>query len=93
MADLAGWDAGEVVSALAAVRVPLLAIQSTTMNTARERVSLASGRNSPWLDLIRAHVSTASVAELVGAGHFPQIERADDVTELIAGFLRSECAQ
>jgi len=93
MADLAGWDAGEVVSALAAVRVPLLAIQSTTMNTARERVSLASGRNSPWLDLIRAHVPTASVAELAGAGHFPQIERADDVTELIAGFLRSECAQ
>jgi len=93
MADLAGWDAGDVVSALAAVRVPLLAIQSTTMNTARERVSLAPGRNSPWLDLIRAHVSTASVAELVGAGHFPQIERADDVTELIAGFLRSECAQ
>ena len=93
MADLAGWDAGDVVSALAAVRVPLLAIQSTTMNTARERVSLAPGQNSPWLDLIRAHVPTAGVAERAGAGHFPQIERADDVTELIAGFLRSECAQ
>ncbi len=93
MADLAGWDAGEVVSALSAVRVPLLAIQSTTMDTARKRVSLQPGGASPWLDLIRTHVPGATIAELAGAGHFPQIEQADDVTALIAGFLGSECAQ
>ena len=93
MADVAGWDAGEVASALAAVRVPLLAIQSTTMDTARVRVSLSPGEDSPWLDLIRTQVPTARVAELAGAGHFPQIERADDVTALIAGVLRSECRQ
>lgn len=92
MTDLAGWDAGEVVSALSAVRVPLLAIQSTTMDAARERVSLQPGLNSPWLNLIRASVPTATIAELYGSGHFPQLERAEEVTALIAEFV-GECAQ
>lgn len=87
MADLAGWDAGEVAGALAAVRVPLLAIQSTTMDTARERVSLTPGADSPWLDLIRTVVPTAVVAEVRGAGHFPQIESADEIAALIADFV------
>lgn len=87
MADVAGWDAGDAVGALAAVGVPLLAIQSTTMDTARERVSLEPGADSPWLDLIRTVVPTAVAAELQGAGHFPQIELADEVAALIADFV------
>lgn len=91
MTDLAGWDAGKVESALDAVAVPVLAIQSTTMDTALRRVPLTPGRSSPWVDLIRAHVSDVTVAILPGPGHFPQIELADEVTELIAGFaLESE---
>lgn len=86
MTDLAGWDAGEVESALDAVAVPVLAVQSTTMDTALRRVPLATGQGSPWLDLIRAHVPGAAVAVLPGPGHFPQIESADEVTALIAGF-------
>jgi pimeloyl-ACP methyl ester carboxylesterase len=86
MTDLAGWDAGEVESALDVVGVPLLAIQSTTMDTARERVSLTPGQSSPWIDLVRAHVPQAAVAILPGSGHFPQIELADEVTALITAF-------
>jgi len=86
MTDLAGWDAGEVEDALDRVGVPLLAIQSTTMDAALTRVSLTPGRNSPWLDVIRTHVPGAVVAILPGPGHFPQIELADEVTALIAGF-------
>lgn len=86
MADVARWDAGDCVRALAAVRVPLLAIQSTTMDTARRRVSLEPGMDSPWLDLIRRNVPTAIAAELRGAGHFPHIERADEIDALIADF-------
>jgi len=93
LVDLAGWDAAEAVNSLAAVRVPLLAIQSTTMDSARERLPLQPGRNSPWLDLIRAEVPTATIAELFGSGHFPQIEQADEVSAAIARFIRRECAQ
>lgn len=86
MTDLAGWDASEVENALDMVGVPLLAIQSTTMGTALKRVPLTPGQSSPWVDLIRTHVPDAAVAILPGPGHFPQIELADEVTALIAGF-------
>ena len=86
MTDLAGWDAGKVESALDRVGVPVLAIQSTTMNSALKRVPLAPGQNSPWIDLIRAHVPSATIVILPGPGHFPQIELAEEVTALIAGF-------
>ena len=86
LSNLAGWDAGEVPSALDAVGVPLLAIQATTMDTTRQRVLLSAGLRSPWLDLVRAHVPEAEVVVLSGSGHFPQIERADEISDLIAGF-------
>ena len=88
--DLAGWDAGEVEDALDAVSVPVLAIQSTTMDTARDRVSLTAGLSSPWIDLVRAHLPGAAVEMLPGTSHFPQIERADDVNAAIAGFTMNE---
>ncbi|ULE31338.1 alpha/beta fold hydrolase [Mycobacterium sp. IDR2000157661] len=87
LTDLARWDAGEVEAVLDAVDVPLLAIQSTTMDTARERVSLSPGVMSVWLDLVGIHVPHARSAILPGTSHFPQIERADEVTMLIADFV------
>lgn len=90
LADMAGWDAAEAEGALDAVGVPLLAIQSTTMDTARERVSLIPGLSSPWLDLVRAHVPQAFIELLPGTSHFPQIELADEVTALITAFALRE---
>ena len=52
--DLAGWDAGQVEDALDAVGVPVLAIQSTTMDTARER-GLAHNGIELSLDRPRPH--------------------------------------
>ena len=47
MTNLAGWDAREAENALDSIRVPLLAIQSTTLDTARKRVSLEPGLSHP----------------------------------------------
>jgi pimeloyl-ACP methyl ester carboxylesterase len=88
--NLATWDAAEVEGALDAVGVPVLAIQSTTMDTARERISLAAGLSSPWIDLVRAHVPRAAIEMLAGTSHFPQIERADDVNASITRFALNE---
>jgi pimeloyl-ACP methyl ester carboxylesterase len=88
--NLAVWDASEVEGALHAVGVPVLAIQSTTMDTARERVSLTAQLSSPWLDMVSTHVPQAAIATLPGTSHFPQIERADDVAALIAQFALDE---
>lgn len=85
--NLARWDVEQMRAALAAVDAPLLAIQSTRVNAERQRVSLKAGQSTPWLDLLRASVPRARIEIIADAGHFPQIERAQEVSTLIAEFL------
>jgi pimeloyl-ACP methyl ester carboxylesterase len=82
--SMARWDAGQMVAALCAVRVPLLAIQSTSMSPERKRSSMRAGQTSPWLDLLRERVPGVRIEILPGLGHFPQIEAADRVNALLA---------
>ena len=81
------WDAGEMDAALAAVRAPLLAIQSTTRDAQLRRAPLKAGQSSPYLDLIRSKVAEASIAVVPDSGHFAQIEVPDKVNRLIAEFM------
>ena len=85
--SLANWDVEHMRAALAAVRAPLLAIQSTTVNAERKRLPLKAGETTPWLDLVRARVPGARIEVIADAGHFLQIERPEDVNRLLAGFL------
>ena len=83
---MVGWDARRMEAALAAVRVPLMVIQSTTMNAERIRVSLAQGQSSPWLDLVKARAPGARIEIVSGTGHFPQLEAPEKVNALLADF-------
>ena len=76
----------EMDAALDAVRVPLLAIQSTYLNSARVRVAIKPGETSPWIDLLRARVPGARIEVVTGVGHFPQLEAADRVNALVEDF-------
>lgn len=78
------WDAAQVEGALAAVRAPLLVIQSTTLNADRKRVPLKAGETTPWLELVRKHTPHARIEVLPGIGHFAQIEAPERVNALIA---------
>jgi len=84
--SMARWDAAEMDAALAAVRAPLLAIQSTTRDAQLRRSPLKAGQSTPYLDLIRGAVPGARIAVVPGTGHFTQIEAADAVNRLIAEF-------
>jgi pimeloyl-ACP methyl ester carboxylesterase len=83
------WDAGEMEAALAAVRVPLLAIQSTTRNAALQRSMLKAGESSPYLDLIRKNVPSARIEVIPNVGHFTQLEAAGEVNRLIGEFAKA----
>ena len=83
---MVGWDARHMESALSAVRVPLMVVQSTTMNAERIRVSLSPGQSSPWLDLVKARAPGARIEIVPGVGHFPQLEAPERVNALIADF-------
>ena len=83
---MVGWDARRMEAALAAVRVPLMVVQSTTMNAERLRVSLSTGQSSPWLDLVKARAPGARIEIIQGTGHFPHLEAPEKVNALIADF-------
>jgi pimeloyl-ACP methyl ester carboxylesterase len=82
---MARWDAGSMDSAFAAVRAPMLAIQTTTRDANLKRAPLKAGETSPWLEYVRSKGARAEV--IPDTGHFAQIEAPDTVNRLIAGFL------
>ena len=83
------WDAGTLEAALAAVRAPVLAIQTTTRDPqSGKRGPLKAGQTTPWLDLLRTRIPTCRVEILPGLGHFPQLEAPERVNRLIEEFCR-----
>ncbi len=82
------WDVTQLDAALAAVRAPLMAIQSTWINAERKRLPLKEGESSPWLDLIKSKAPTATVHIVAGVGHFTQLEAPQRVNRLIEEFCR-----
>lgn len=85
---LVGWDARHMETALAAVQVPLMILQSTTMSAERIRVSLSAGQSSPWLDLVKSRAPNARIEIVPGVGHFPQLEAPERVNALLADFAK-----
>lgn len=84
---MARWDAGEMPAALAAVRAPLMVIQTTTVDASRKRVALAAGQSTPFLDFVRSHVPHVRIEVLPNVGHFAQLEAAQAVNRLIEDFV------
>lgn len=83
------WDALEVEKALAAVQVPILAVQTTVDSPDGQRRSLKPGEPTPWLDLLSLHLGRRrlEVAIIAAAGHFAMLERPAEVNRLLDGFL------
>jgi pimeloyl-ACP methyl ester carboxylesterase len=81
------WDAEHLDAALAAVRCPLMVIQSTSINAERKRVALGAGQSTPYLELIKDKVPHARLEVLPGVGHFAQIEAAEEVNRLVSEFI------
>jgi pimeloyl-ACP methyl ester carboxylesterase len=72
-------------AAFAAVRVPVLAIQSTTRNAQLQRTALRPGDTSPWLDYAKSQ--GARIEIIPDTGHFTQLEAPEAVNRLIRDFL------
>jgi len=80
------WDAGSMDAAFAALRVPVLAIQSTARNAQLQRAPLKPGDTSPWLDYVKAQ--GARVEIVADTGHFTMLEQPGTVNRLIREFCR-----
>lgn len=84
--DMSRWDAGRMDSALAAVKAPVLVIQSTTRSPAG-RSPLKQGETSPYLDLLRQSLKDVRIEIVPDTGHFTMLEEAPRVNGLISEFL------
>ena len=85
---MARWDAATLEAALAAVRAPVLVIQTTSRGADGKRAPLKAGESTSWLDLLRERLQRATIEVLPGLGHFPQLEAPERVNRLIAEFCR-----
>jgi len=80
------WDAGQMDAAFAALKAPVLAIQSTTRNAQLQRAALKPGDTSPWLDYLNSQ--GARIEIIPDTGHFTQLEAPQRVNQLIEEFCR-----
>src|SRR5215218_4081831 len=80
---IACWDAQHMNAALAAVQVPLMVIQSTSMGPTLKRESLQVGQSSPWLDRVRKYAPNGHIEIVLSAGHFVHMEMAEQVNALL----------
>ncbi len=86
--NLVRWDALRARAVLAAMKAPLLLIQSTYLNVNLERVSLAPNQSTPWLDEIQKAAKDVTVAIVPGVGHFPMLEAPQQTNDAILSFVR-----
>lgn len=85
--DLLRYDVGRLPASLAALRVPVMVLQTTFSNEKRERRTMREGQTTPYLDMLRASVPSARIEIIADTGHFPQLDASERTNELISRFL------
>lgn len=85
--NIGRWDAERFDEVAGSTRVPLMAVQTTYMNAAGERVTMKKGETTPYLDDLKSLVPSARIEIIADVGHFPQIERAPELNALLDDYL------
>ena len=94
VASLTRWDAAEAATALQAVKVPVLVMQSTVREPGQSRRSIVHGEMPSWLRLVRETVpGETELAWLTELSHFPQVDAPERVNAPIAAFLHRLAGQ
>lgn len=86
--DIGRYDAENMDQALANLKVPLGAIQTTYTNVDGKRVSMAANETTPYLDMLRRLVPGAKIDVIADTGHFPQLEKIAETNAIIERFLK-----
>lgn len=92
VADMAAWDAAHSDARIGALGMPVLAIQSTCVDSERRRTILAPGETTPWTDTLLEKVPGVEVEYMPGIGHFTMNEAPGAVNGRIARFLLERVA-
>ena len=74
LTDLLRYDVGRLAHSMAALRVPVMALQTTYSNDRRERMTMHPGQTTPYLDMVATRIPSVRVEIIEDTGHFPQID-------------------
>ena len=85
--DMLRYDVGRLTASLAALRVPVMALQTTYSNEQRERRPMSKGQTTPYLEMLRARIPSVRIEIIEDTGHFPQIDEVAQMNALIYSFL------
>ena len=85
--SLVRYDVEKLEETLARTAKPLLALQTTFVNDARQRTSLRAGQTTSYLDFIRAKVPAARIEIIPDVGHFPQLDVPAETNRLLESFI------
>ncbi len=86
VARMSAWDANQMSDALAALAaLPMLALQSTSLDAERKRVPLRAGESTPFLDALRR--VGARIEVVPGVGHFTHLDAPALVNRHIERFI------
>jgi pimeloyl-ACP methyl ester carboxylesterase len=84
---LIGWDSDNFLPVMAETNVPVLVLQSTTMDLDRRRRTLDAGESSPFQDLILENIAGAESETVPGPGHFCMTEAPAAINARIERFI------
>jgi len=87
--DMQRYDVTRYEASLGALRVPVLALQTTYSNEKRERRTMSQGQSSPYLDMLRARLADVRVDIIEDTGHFPQIDEPARTNAVLGAFAES----
>jgi len=90
--DIGRYDAENLERVVSSLKVPLIAIQSTTTGPDGKRAPMKEGQTSPYLDFLTRNKPDAQVAIVADIGHFPQLERPAETNAIIERFLKGLAA-
>lgn len=85
-ARMTAWDGERLAAALSQLRVPLLLIQSSVVQSDGLRRSLQPGDKVPWFEFVSARAARLQAHIVPGAGHFTMIDAPDSVNRHIETF-------
>jgi pimeloyl-ACP methyl ester carboxylesterase len=85
--DLIRYDNARLKATYASLRVPVMAIQTTTRNADGRRGTLSQGQTTPYLDMLKGARPSPRIEIIEDTGHFPQIDEAARTNALMADFL------
>ncbi|HYZ24633.1 MAG TPA: alpha/beta hydrolase [Rhodopila sp.] len=85
--DLQRYDEHRLAASLGCLRVPVMAIQTTTRDETGRQTPLQPGQETPYLAMLRAAVPSVRMEIIPDTGHFPQLDEPTRTNALLDSFI------